>query len=143
MEWEAPLVSCETRATTFVVVRFATCLPIPLTDASDPATRMKRHPKATTMKGDTTPKNGGNYDDEEREKDTEKREKENGEGETTKKSRGQTEEGRDTKKSRGQTEEGRDDKEGGRDEQKEEGRDEREEDRQREEEEGRDDKEEG
>jgi len=75
---------------------FATCLPIPLTDASDPATRTKRHPKATTMKGDTTPKKGGNDDDEEREKDTEKREKENEEeGETTKKSRGQTEEGRD------------------------------------------------
>jgi len=121
MEWEAPLVSCETRATTFVVVCFATRLPIPITDASDPATRMKRHSKATMMKGDAMPKNGGNDDDEEREKDTEKsekdtekREKENEEeGETTKKSRGQTEEGRDTKKSRGQTEEGRDDKEGG------------------------------
>ena len=54
MKWDAPVVSCETRATTLVVVRFRYPLPNPLTNAPDPATRTKRHPEVTETRGDRT-----------------------------------------------------------------------------------------
>jgi len=47
MKWEAQVVSYETRATTFVVVRFRHESPHSRTDASNPATRTKRHPETT------------------------------------------------------------------------------------------------
>ena len=61
---------------------FAIPLPIPIADASDPAARTKRNPKATTMRGDWARGHMDNKDEDEEEgaKDTEKRGKDDEEG---------------------------------------------------------------
>ena len=68
--------SDEIRAMTNVVVRFCSTSSYPLTDTSYLATRMKRDPEATMMRGemdegDVTTKRGGN-DNEDAEKATDK-----------------------------------------------------------------------
>ena len=50
MKWDAPVVSYETQATTFIVVHFCYLSSNPLTDASHSATRMTQDPKAMMMR---------------------------------------------------------------------------------------------
>ena len=88
--------SHEIQTTTFAMVRFRYPSSYPLTDPSYLATRMKRDPEATMMRGnqmrgDVMMKRGGN-DDNQAEKDTEKGGKGDEEGHKTMRTRGKTEE---------------------------------------------------